>query len=371
MNHKTVTIATSMKKIVVAEVFRLMLDQVKDGRIRLTLGGLPKTSSKGGLVYLHELTDHFLKFCKYKDVKPTHPLKPWDFDYIGSDEQILSYEISVDDFREFAHGYGFEILCVDRVEQRGLPDPVEYEEEEEPEFEFGDELLDSAPKLDAKSKRVSDNFGWQPARKRSGYEEVEGAVVGSIVPGPGITFLNRDMSSSHDPDDWGEDDPGLGGLQKSTSNSSEILPRRDVDLRNGSRGADNQFLKNRVPLRQTGPDLRESVVEQTISAAPPPADHDQKLAGLFDPVTVAQLEKMFPTQGKDEHGKWRGWADRAARNGLKTAARDGRATFNPYRAAIWWLKNGPEGWDLARCHRALANNLPARSMDFKHLLTGN
>jgi len=92
--------------------------------------------------------------------------------------------------------------------------------------------------------------------------------------------------------------------------------------------------------------------------------HDDELASLFDPVRVEQLEAMFP-----DGGKWANYAGRAHRNGLK-AARVGPGQFNPYLAACWWLTQGPGGWDLARCLRKLANNLPARSKDSKPLLTG-
>ncbi|MBL0166880.1 MAG: hypothetical protein IPP85_06925, partial [Propionivibrio sp.] len=87
---------------------------------------------------------------------------------------------------------------------------------------------------------------------------------------------------------------------------------------------------------------------------------------LFDPVKAAQLETMFP-----DGGKWKNHCERAKRNGLKSAAKTGRGLFNPYSAAVWWLREcGPGGWDWARCLRKLANNLPPRSIDSKHLLTG-
>lgn len=94
-------------------------------------------------------------------------------------------------------------------------------------------------------------------------------------------------------------------------------------------------------------------------------DTDEQLAKLFDPVGKSQLEKMFPAGGK-----WDVWTGKAKANGLYKA-REGRAKFNPYRAARWWLdKQDPPGWDLARCSRVLSNNLPARSLDSKHQLTG-
>ncbi len=91
---------------------------------------------------------------------------------------------------------------------------------------------------------------------------------------------------------------------------------------------------------------------------------DDLFAALFDPVGTSQLEKMFPT------GKWSKWTVRAKANGL-LCAKVARAKFNPYRAAMWWLKKrNPAGWDLSKCSRVLANNLPARSIDSRYLLTG-
>ncbi len=91
--------------------------------------------------------------------------------------------------------------------------------------------------------------------------------------------------------------------------------------------------------------------------------HEEQFFALFDPVRLEVLEKMFPAEGQ-----WKGWAERASRNGL-VSARDGRAKFNPYKAAMWFLNQGIGGWNLARCHRTLANNLPVCSKDYKCLLT--
>lgn len=108
---------------------------------------------------------------------------------------------------------------------------------------------------------------------------------------------------------------------------------------------------------------------QTASAdddaeAPPTDDHGETLAALFDPLPVEALEKMFPA-----NGKWKSWAERAKRNGL-IDARVKTAMFNPYRAGMWFVYKGAKEYDIARLYRTLANNLPARSLDDKHLLTG-
>lgn len=105
--------------------------------------------------------------------------------------------------------------------------------------------------------------------------------------------------------------------------------------------------------------------EEPAVTTPDPAndcelEQAETLAAMFDPVTVSQLEKMFPS--KDQ---WKKWAERAAANGLDTA-RMGRARFNPYKAAEWFIKKGVPEWDWARCIRVLANNLPRRSRDNKH-----
>lgn len=93
----------------------------------------------------------------------------------------------------------------------------------------------------------------------------------------------------------------------------------------------------------------------------PEVDQVETTAAMFDLVKIEQLEKMFPSGGQ-----WKVWAERAKVTGLDIA-RTGRAQFNPYRAAMWFLKKGLPDWDLARCHRVLANNLPSRSRDKKHL----
>lgn len=96
-----------------------------------------------------------------------------------------------------------------------------------------------------------------------------------------------------------------------------------------------------------------------------PADHAQTLAALFDPVPVEALEKMFPSSGK-----WKTWAEKAKANGL-IDAREGTAKFNPYKAGAWFVHKGAEGWDTDRLYQRLARNLPPRSRDSAHLLTGD
>lgn len=90
------------------------------------------------------------------------------------------------------------------------------------------------------------------------------------------------------------------------------------------------------------------------------------LPKLFDDVGHATLEKMFPSGNCQS---WAKLAERACRNGLKDAARNGRGMFNPMQAAKWWLAcQKPTGWDWARCLRVLARNLPIRSAHHSNLI---
>lgn len=116
----------------------------------------------------------------------------------------------------------------------------------------------------------------------------------------------------------------------------------------------------------TGDDAADDEKSEQEADSPPISEQaDTQLAQLFDLVSVVALEKMFPA-----NNKWAGWAEHASRNeGLK-AARKERGLFNPYLAGMWFLEKRIPGWDLARCRRVLANNLPARSIDDKHRLTG-
>jgi hypothetical protein len=115
--------------------------------------------------------------------------------------------------------------------------------------------------------------------------------------------------------------------------------------------------------------IKAELMIQNENQKPPPIatpadDFDKTLAALFDPVPKETLEKMFPA-----NGKWTSWADHAKANGL-IDARQGRRMFNPYRAGLWFVNKGNDGWDLAHLDRVLAKNLPARSKDEAYLLTG-
>jgi hypothetical protein len=121
----------------------------------------------------------------------------------------------------------------------------------------------------------------------------------------------------------------------------------------------------KAPDRQADAPAEPKVVEANDSIQGAVAvDAESTLAALFDPVKVETLEKMFPASGQ-----WKNWAERAKSNKL-IVAREKRGYFNPYRAALWFMQKGVQDWDLARCNRVLAKNLPARSRDNAHLLTG-
>lgn len=128
------------------------------------------------------------------------------------------------------------------------------------------------------------------------------------------------------------------------------------------KGADIKQSKAKAPQCEINQE-RQTEQEGGAPAQTKP-NYEKVLSELFDPVGLQQLEKMFPC------GKWAGWGKKAKEKGLD-AARIGRAKYNPYLAAQWWLTNRkPEGWDLARVNRVLANNLPHRSRDSKCLVTG-
>lgn len=100
---------------------------------------------------------------------------------------------------------------------------------------------------------------------------------------------------------------------------------------------------------------------------------DDEIASWFDSVSYKQLAAMFKEHSdtKSNEEIWKSYAAEARNNELK-AARVERAKFNPYRAGKWWLdRKNPTGWDTARLHRTLANNLPTRSLEHKPRLTGD
>lgn len=93
---------------------------------------------------------------------------------------------------------------------------------------------------------------------------------------------------------------------------------------------------------------------------------ETKISLLFPLVGHETLEAMFPSKGK-----WKEWTKRAERNGL-VVARQGRALFNPYLAAEWWItQQNPIGWHSEKCLKVLARNYPTQTQDYHHLLFPN
>ncbi len=114
--------------------------------------------------------------------------------------------------------------------------------------------------------------------------------------------------------------------------------------------------------------FKKPVAEETPSLTqteePKPSlvhDPAERIAALFDPVSVETLAQMFPVDKHDNLAQWQRWTERASRNRLN-AARVERAKFNPYKAGMWLVDKGAKGWDVARIKRVLIKNLPARSL---------
>lgn len=136
---------------------------------------------------------------------------------------------------------------------------------------------------------------------------------------------------------------------------------------NASGGGAQQSHFFAVPVESSGVAARSETVER-VQAVPENvvADDEPTLDKLFDGVGHAALEKMFPNTSTTKN--WKNFTERADRNGLIKCKVD-RALFNPLLAAEWWLAaHNPEGWDLARCRRVLAKNLPIRSDHLKKLI---
>ncbi|NOS76293.1 MAG: hypothetical protein HOP36_17500 [Methyloglobulus sp.] len=141
-----------------------------------------------------------------------------------------------------------------------------------------------------------------------------------------------------------------------------------------------QEVRESVSKPQAESEENDSVVSQSCKEMQTESVHlkrdvdsniNEKLADLFDAVTVENLAKMFPTNRAEAEttAKWKRWQNNAKENGLNEA-RQGRGKFNPYKAGVWFLNRKIQGWDTARVYRTLANNLPARSLDEKYLLKG-
>jgi len=119
---------------------------------------------------------------------------------------------------------------------------------------------------------------------------------------------------------------------------------------------------------QAGDEVKHAQATETKQSS------EEEYSDLFDEVHYRELATMFPTHNDPLKSAkdWQKFSMRKKRNGLKVAQvsnKDGM--FNPYKAARWWIdERNPIGWDWPKCMRKLANSLPSRSKDEKHLLTG-
>jgi len=108
------------------------------------------------------------------------------------------------------------------------------------------------------------------------------------------------------------------------------------------------------------------------SIAQPSHEHvEQEVYDLFDPLPKDGIENIFILSADRLENKeqWSKWIFRAARNGLKQARTDCQPyQYNPAKVADWLVNNGK--LDRARANRLLVKNLPPRSRDEKHLITG-
>ena len=118
--------------------------------------------------------------------------------------------------------------------------------------------------------------------------------------------------------------------------------------------------------------LEETPLEpvQTIKSKQelPPHQYTPEQQALFDPLPRDGITELFDIPGLG----WKKLFDRAARiPGLKDA-REGNTKpfqYHPAKVASWLVREGYIKQHLADTR--LANNLPARNKDSKHLITGD
>lgn len=136
----------------------------------------------------------------------------------------------------------------------------------------------------------------------------------------------------------------------------------------GASGGGSHQSHSSAPSVYSSSVVAKSEIEEPVVAEPTQvaAADEPTLDKLFDGVGHAALEKMFPNASAAK--KWKNFIERADRNGL-IECKVGRALFNPLLAAEWWLAtHNPDGWDLARCRRVLAKNLPMRNDHHRKLI---
>lgn len=96
-----------------------------------------------------------------------------------------------------------------------------------------------------------------------------------------------------------------------------------------------------------------------------PHEYLDEIYMLFDPLPKDGISKMFAIEGV----KWSELFERGARNGLKLTRANHKKpySYNPAKVATWLVGQGL--LSQGHANRKLANNLPPRSRDHKHLIT--
>lgn len=109
-------------------------------------------------------------------------------------------------------------------------------------------------------------------------------------------------------------------------------------------------------------DFEQRLADQEEQAEQEPVeDADKKMAAMFDPVRVDDLERLFPT------GHWKAWTNNAKRHPDLHIARTAPAQWNPYLAAQFLKKKVPD-WTEERINAALKKALPERSENKEWML---
>jgi hypothetical protein len=162
---------------------------------------------------------------------------------------------------------------------------------------------------------------------------------------------------------WSGNEIGAVDSEKSTAATADLMAWIATLGINATKDTDQA-----TEAQQEAELSREQIQDESVGTD---RAANEELAALFDAVSPEMLKKWFKPKDSEEQ-PWDEWAMRAKRNCL-IEARVGKRRFNPYLAAMWWMKTKkPAGWDTTQCLKVLANHyLPARSLDMKHRFTGD
>jgi desulfoferrodoxin (superoxide reductase-like protein) len=123
-------------------------------------------------------------------------------------------------------------------------------------------------------------------------------------------------------------------------------------------------------INQDTGNIKEKLVQNFQAIAAPYSEQsEQEICDLFDPMCREAIAALFDKIGKND---WRKYFERARRNGLSDARQDERkkpSSYNPWKVGEWLFKKGT--YTREQIDRKLANNLPERSKDKKHLIIGD